>query len=107
MDFVCCRIALSGIPDWQVAVSEMARVLEPHGRLVIVDFVEYKAKWQTISGDAHPGIDPTTIAEMLREYALHTLQLDILVGKATIGTLNGERLWVDTFLLEAMKHPVS
>jgi len=103
MDFVFCRIVLSEIPDWKRAVAEMVRVIRPHGRVVIVDFVSYNPDWLAVSGDAHPGLDPEMVADVLQAHGMQILQLDNAAGKGTIGSLHGERLWVETFFLEAIK----
>ena len=103
MDLVFCKIVLSEIPDWERALAEMARVLKPSGRLILIDFVSYSPDGLTISRDAHPGFDIEVVIRELRANGMRVLQREDAAGKGTIGSLDGERLWVETFLMTAIK----
>lgn len=103
MDLVFCKVVLSEIPDWRLALAEMIRVTKQGGHVVIVDFVQYNPDWLTVSGDIHPGFDPEALIRELNSMGMWVLQREDAVGKGTIGILDGEKLWVETFFIEAIK----
>ena len=44
-DTVLCTISLCNIPDYQTAIAEMYRVLQPGGRLILLDHVASDRWW--------------------------------------------------------------
>jgi ubiquinone/menaquinone biosynthesis C-methylase UbiE len=103
MDLVFCRLVLSEIVDWKKAVSEMTRVTRFGGRIIVIDFHTYNVEWQVRSGDAHPGLETAEIMDELVSNECRIIQFKPMIGRGTIGSLDGNRLWVNTFFIEGEK----
>ncbi|GAB3576738.1 class I SAM-dependent methyltransferase [Amycolatopsis endophytica] len=83
-DAVLCERVFQHLTDPVAAVTEIARVVRPGGRVVLVD-----TDWAT--SILHPG-DPETVAAMLR--GMVTRSADAAAGRKLAGWLSGAGLTV-------------
>jgi ArsR family transcriptional regulator len=69
------------LPSPAEAVAEMARVVKPGGRVVIVDFVAHEHEWMRQELGVHwLGFDTEAVADWFREAGLADLQLETHAG---------------------------
>jgi len=46
IDAILCDLGLSGFPDWELVIDNMLDLLEPNGRLIIMDWYIPKPTWR-------------------------------------------------------------
>lgn len=87
-DRVVCRIALHHFPNPAQAAAEMARVLKPGGRLVLVDNIvppdpraaAFINRFETTRDPSHHWLFPlATLAQLFRDAGLHISHTETLV----------------------------
>ena len=64
-DLVVCRSSLHHFPEPEMAVTEMARVCRPGGRVVISDLVAPSAEVRDAFDEVHRRIDPSHVRALL------------------------------------------
>ncbi|WP_208437379.1 ArsR/SmtB family transcription factor [Bartonella taylorii] len=95
-DLVILHWALHFLEDPEMALNEVARVLRPHGRLLIVDFVRYAADSSySYHADMHLGFSDSQIEQWLKDAGLI---LEQTVCLAPMQNENNERLTVTLWL---------
>jgi ArsR family transcriptional regulator len=73
VDAALCVIVLSYIDDAQAAVREMARVLKPGGRAVVVDLLAHnRDPFRRQMGQVHSGFTTDRLAELFEQAGLKT-----------------------------------
>src|SRR5690606_166642 len=67
-DAALCILALTYLPDPPTAVAEMARILRPGGRVVIVDLLPHdREDFRRQTGQKSRGFEPQTVRQWLAE----------------------------------------
>ncbi|EJF94526.1 methyltransferase domain-containing protein [Bartonella taylorii] len=95
-DLVILHWALHFLENPEMALNEVARVLRPHGRLLIVDFVRYAAESSySYHADMHLGFSDSQIEQWLKDAGLI---LEQTVCLAPMQNENNERLMVTLWL---------
>ncbi len=95
-DLVILHWALHFLENPEMALNEVARVLRPHGRLLIVDFVRYAAESSySYHADMHLGFSDSQIEQWLKDVGLI---LEQTVCLAPMQNENNERLMVTLWL---------
>ncbi|WP_208434108.1 ArsR family transcriptional regulator [Bartonella taylorii] len=95
-DLVILHGALHFLENPEMALNEVARVLRPHGRLLIVDFVRYAPESSySYHADLHLGFSDSQIEQWLKDVGLI---LEQTVCLAPMQNENNERLMVTLWL---------
>lgn len=74
-DFACINLVLHHLSDPRIALSEIERVLAPHGLLFISDFVQHKEeKMRRNYGDRWLGFSKENLEAYLQEFGFNIIQ---------------------------------
>lgn len=74
-DFACINLVLHHLSDPRIALSEIERVLAPHGLLFISDFVQHKEeKMRRNYGDRWLGFSKENLELYLQEFGFNIIQ---------------------------------
>jgi SAM-dependent methyltransferase len=98
-DVVVCRSSLHHFPEPKAAVTEMARVCRPGGRVVISDMIAPRAEVRDAFDALHRHIDPSHV-RVLVESEIAELVRDT-VGPLTYGDTHSTSLPLDAFVTNA------
>lgn len=76
VDATLCMLVLHHVEDTETALAEMARVLRPTGRAVVLDMVAHnRAEYRASMGHVHQGFDPDVLAADAARVGLRTVRM--------------------------------
>jgi len=78
-DATLCVLVLTYVDDPAAAVAEMARVVKPGGRVVVLDLLEHsRDAFRRQMGQVHPGFKPAALKRWMKDAGLQGVRCDAL-----------------------------
>jgi len=103
VDVVIGNMILHHCPHPKTAISEMARVLKPRGRIAISDLQEHRHEWlRKDHADLWLGFKTEDVAMMMKETGLDNVKVDTL-SSCCSSTQEEQQVKIPMFLASARK----
>ena len=105
VDAVIGNMVLHHCPHPKMAISEMARVLRPDGRIAVSDLQEHSYEWlRKEHADLWLGFKMEDVAIMMKETGLDKVKVDTLSSCCST-VEEDQQVTIPMFLASAQKQP--
>lgn len=106
VDGVVCGMVLHHLDDLAAPLREMARVLKPGARAVILELRPHGEAWMHEElGDRHLGLEPTDVVRALERAGFEQVVLDATPDRYRPTSPSGERVELPLYLVRATAPP--